>query len=417
MGLFSRKSKTKEASKSRTVTASAQDFPSTPVQKEPPTTPETIKAAETPNTVPPNPASAASENESQTPIVQPEKAENEEKPASTPAKKKHRTRISVTTPEKNDEGSNDLDLEDESPDLDSFNSEQLLNELEQSDDRSNNEVDKSHDTEADEAGLDSTFLEDDDEEKNGNVHNEEKMLRDDPINKDLLSNFEGCYILPDSLEAMLPESWQQNGQARDEQDTVLMQEPLKKMSYYSEEFATNFLQELLNVAFALVYHQPSLTIEEEKADWQGRSVTMNFKAGVCNALEVFQPEIEWSTMGGGKDTKILTRSVSLIDIHSITVSSTDDMRDNLEPGESEEIQCFFTLTTKSGDIHVFEAMNIKESNRLVLGIKNISGRYSSLIVAGDPRVMVEFFDNSADPQEIRLPFERAIVQVSHAFLG
>jgi len=181
--------------------------------------------------------------------------------------------------------------------------------------------------------------------------------------------------------------------------------------------AALFPQELVNVAFALVYHQPSLRIEESKADWQGRSVTMTLKPGVCNALEVFQPEIEWSTMGGGKETKILTRSVSLIDIHSITVSSTDDMRDSLEPGEKEEIQCFFTLTTKSGDIHVFEAMNIKESNRLVLGIKNISGRYSSLIVAGDPRVMVEFFDNSADPQEIRLPFERALVQVSHSFLG
>lgn len=158
-------------------------------------------------------------------------------------------------------------------------------------------------------------------------------------------------------------------------------------------------------------------MEEEKADWQGRSVAMNFKAGACNALEVFQPEIEWSTMGGGKDTKILTRSVSLLDIHSISVSSTNDMRDKVEDGESEEIQCFFTLTTKSGDIHVFEAMNIDRSKRLVLGIRNISGRYSNLIVAGDPRVMVEFFDNSSDPQEIRLPFERAIVQVSHAFLG
>ena len=169
--------------------------------------------------------------------------------------------------------------------------------------------------------------------------------------------------------------------------------------------------------FALVYHQPSLTIEEEKADWQGRSVTMNFKAGICNALEIFQPEIEWSTMGGGKGEKILTRSVPLLDIHSMTVSSIDDLRDNLEAGESEDVQCFFTMTTKSGDIHVFEAMNIDESKRLVLGIKNICGRYSNLIVAGDPRVFVEFFDNSSGPQEIRLPFERAVVQVSHAFLG
>lgn len=144
---------------------------------------------------------------------------------------------------------------------------------------------------------------------------------------------------------------------------------------------------------------------------------MNFKHGICNALEVLQPGVEWSTMGGGKDKKVLTRAVDLIDIHSIAVSSSDDMRDDLEAGELEEIQCFFTLTTKSGDIHVFEALNKEESNRIVLGVKNIAGRYSNLTVAGDPRVIVEFYDNSANPQEIVLPFDRAIVQVSHSFLG
>jgi hypothetical protein len=144
---------------------------------------------------------------------------------------------------------------------------------------------------------------------------------------------------------------------------------------------------------------------------------MNFKPGICNALEVLQPGIEWSTMGGGKDKQVLTRSVDLIDIHSIGVSSSDDMRDDLEAGDLEEVQCFFTLTTKSGDIHVFEALNKDESNRIVLGIKNAAGRYSNLAVAGDPRVMVEFYDNSVNPQEIRLPFDRAIVHVSHSFLG
>ena len=174
--------------------------------------------------------------------MQVEKTDNEEKPASTPAKKKHRTRISVTTPEKNDERSNDSDTENENADIDTFNSEQLSNELEQYDDRSNNEVDKSHDSEAGETDLDRTFLDDDAKSESEMILDEEETLGDTAVNKNLLSNFDGCDIFPDSLKAMLPESWQQNGEVCDEQDTTSMQEPVKKISYYSEEFAKSFLQ-------------------------------------------------------------------------------------------------------------------------------------------------------------------------------
>ncbi|CAJ1946824.1 unnamed protein product [Cylindrotheca closterium] len=406
MGFFSRKSKkTAQGNAVNTASESGKTILLTPGTKDVPTTPET---AESPGTaVPTNPASISEGSETMAVDNQESKFEDDKK---SRVKKKHRTRISVTTPDKSDKDTNGSGAARQNQDDDTPPSTQHFDEPEMyEDNKTKDDAHRSGDT----AGDNTLFLDDDEV----NLEEDENIRREDTtVNRNLLGSFEGCDILPDALKVMLPESWQQRGNGTAEQGVILVEKPPKKMSYYSEEFATKFLQELLKSGFALVYHQPSLTIEEEKADWQGRSVTMNFKTGVCNALQVFQPEIEWSTMGGGKDTKILTRSVSLLDIHSVSVSSADDMRDNLEAGEIEEIQCFFTLTTKTGDIHVFEAMHINESKRLVLGIKNISGRYSNLVVAGDPRVVVEYFDNSSDPQEIRLPFERAIVQVSHAFL-
>ncbi|CAJ1932115.1 unnamed protein product [Cylindrotheca closterium] len=414
MGFFSRKlKKTAQCNAVNTASESGISIRSTPGTKDVPTTPETADGAESPGTAAPtNPASISAGSETMAVDIQEPKVEDDKK---SRAKKKHRTRISVTTPDKSDKDTNVSGAARQNQDDNTPPSTQHFDEPEMyEDNNTKNDAHRSGDTEGDETGLDNTLFLDDDEE---NLEDDENIQSEDTtVNRNLLGSFEGCDIFPDALKAMLPESWQQRGNGTAEQGVILVEKPPKKMSYYSEEFATKFLQELLKSGFALVYHQPSLTIEEEKADWQGRSVTMNFKTGVCNALEVFQPEIEWSTMGGGKETKILTRSVSLLDIHSVSVSSADDMRDNLEAGEIEEIQCFFTLTTKTGDIHVFEAMHINESKRLVLGIKNISGRYSNLVVAGDPRVVVEYFDNSSDPQEIRLPFERAIVQVSHAFL-
>jgi len=300
-----------------------------------PTTPETVKGTESPD---PAAAAPTEDNESNVAAIQKSQQQDEGKPATTTtkSKKKHRTRISVTTQENDEEEGEDEDDDDSSaPEIETFEAVDDRNISDEGDSQMM-ELNTTVDSAVNETGVDSTFDE------------EQAPDDEDKTSKNLLDTFEGCDILPDSLKAMLPESWQQTTATEE----TVVEEPPKKMSYYSDEFATNFLQELLKNGFALVYHQPSLTIEEENADWQGRSVTMNFKPGVCNALEVFQPEIEWSTMGGGKDKKILTRSVSMLDIHSIAVSSTNDMRDNLEAGEQEEIQCFFTMTTKSGDIHV-----------------------------------------------------------------
>eukprot|EP00980_Cylindrotheca_fusiformis_P001326 scaffold333_cov133-Cylindrotheca_fusiformis.AAC.52 len=404
MGFFSKKKSKKKAAATKS-TGSSSKTPAKATPSKEPTTPAAGSEPVTPPTV-----------EAKTPSTV-----EQEPVAVTPTKKKHKTRISVTTPEREEEEPNTPGQVSEDSELsdDSEDAIEVREEAETGEGASNQSKDATNEGESTE---DPVTVDGEKSTTDAKAPLEFKTENDENVNKNLLGTFDTCDIFPDSLKAMLPESWQQKSKSVPEDEEAKKQEaPQKKMSYYSEEFAIQFLesnqnlllqtQELTAAGFALVYHQPSLTIEEERADWQGRSVTMNFKPGVCNALEVVQPSIEWTTMGGGKDKKVMTQSVDLVDIHSIAVSSIDDMRDDLEAGEVEEIQCFFTLTTKSGDVHVFESLNKDESNRIVLGIKNIAGRYSNLTIAGDPRVIVEFFDNSANAQEIVLPFDRAIVQM------
>lgn len=173
-------------------------------------------------------------------------------------------------------------------------------------------------------------------------------------------------------------------------------------------------QELQKSGFALVNHQPA---SENNGDWLGRSVNLQFRAGVCNALDLAQPSIQWSTMGGGKQPQILTRSIEIMDIHSITVSTSKDVKGKMNANDDEDVQCFFTLTSKSGNVHVFEALNKEECHRLVIGIKNINGRYSKLMVAGDEDVLPEYFDVEKNPEELQLVPEQAMMILSHAFLN
>lgn len=184
-------------------------------------------------------------------------------------------------------------------------------------------------------------------------------------------------------------------------------------TYVFLPFYINTIQELHKMGFALVYHQPAF---EHQGDWQGRSVTLLYKPGVCNAVEISQPTIEWSTLGGGKQPNILTRSIELMDIHSIIVSTSDDVKGKMDSNDGEDIQCFFTVTTKSGDVHVFEALSKEESHRLVIGIKNLTGRFSKLMVAGDERVLTEYFDIKSNPAELQLVTEQAMIVLSHTFL-
>jgi hypothetical protein len=175
------------------------------------------------------------------------------------------------------------------------------------------------------------------------------------------------------------------------------------------------------VGYALVYHQPI----SDGEDWVGRSVTLVLRPGICNDQEIVQPKLEFATMGGGKRNEVETRSVGLLDIHSIATSpNAEEMRDDMEDNDNneeaddddDELQCFFTMTTTDGEVHVLEVITPDESRRLVVGIKNLSARLSSQLIAGDPRALADFYDNQREPLEIRFSPDEAMVRLSHSFL-
>lgn len=175
------------------------------------------------------------------------------------------------------------------------------------------------------------------------------------------------------------------------------------------------LQEILNVGFALIYHQSS----NEGEDWVGRSVTLVLKPGVCNLQEVVQPAFEFTSMGGGTQTGVETISVGLLDIHSIAASpNAEEMRDDMEDNEDadDELQCFFTITTNEGEVHVLEGITPEQSRRQLTGIKNLSARLSRQLIGGDAHALADFYDNHGESDEIRLSPEEAMVRLSHSFL-
>lgn len=174
------------------------------------------------------------------------------------------------------------------------------------------------------------------------------------------------------------------------------------------------------MGYALVNHQ-QIEDEDEDGDWVGRSVTLILRPGTCNALQVQAPYLEWATLGGGQQSGIETTAVSLLDIHSITTSTLEDMtldEDGKETDENEveDLQCFFSLTTKQGQIHVMEAISADEAQRLVVGIKNLAARLTQLLITGDKTVLSDFFDNTQEPEHIRVTEDEAMIRISHGLL-
>ena len=162
----------------------------------------------------------------------------------------------------------------------------------------------------------------------------------------------------------------------------------------------------------------------------GRSVTLILRPGICNRIQVQAPYLEWVTMGGGLNNVVEATALSLLDIHSVSTSSAEDVEIRVEgedkkddddmsqcdQEEKEDLQCLFSLTTKQGQIYVMEAITADESQRLVAGVKNLASGLSRQLIAGDANVLADFFDNAQEPDEIRLSEEEAMLRVSHALL-
>jgi hypothetical protein len=196
-----------------------------------------------------------------------------------------------------------------------------------------------------------------------------------------------------------------------------------------------FTQELLNDGFTLVYHVPPRPFEkngeEEEADvqdqdWLGRSVTMTLQPGTCNADKVVPPQIVWKTMGGGMASSVETRSVPLLEIHSIASAPGDDSvetRDDEQGGGSQnnynsaddELNCIFTLTANDGEVHVFESITAEESLRLVRGVKNLAARLSNQLISGHTNAVSDFYSNHGETDDIKLSIDDAMARLSHSF--
>eukprot|EP00529_Nitzschia_sp_RCC80_P016286 CAMPEP_0113488634 /NCGR_PEP_ID=MMETSP0014_2-20120614/26118_1 /TAXON_ID=2857 /ORGANISM="Nitzschia sp." /LENGTH=670 /DNA_ID=CAMNT_0000382353 /DNA_START=195 /DNA_END=2207 /DNA_ORIENTATION=- /assembly_acc=CAM_ASM_000159 len=168
--------------------------------------------------------------------------------------------------------------------------------------------------------------------------------------------------------------------------------------YFNDNFAMKFLDTVLNVGFTLVYHQ---AIDNDES-WVGRTVTMALRPGVCTATSLQHPYIEWTSMGGGKVQTIETVSIGLFDINTVAVSSLNvgGSGEGDETGvaancSDEELDCFFTITSRDGEVHLFEALSPTESQIIVNGIRNIVARLSTLLVAGDLAVVTEYYDTSS----------------------
>jgi hypothetical protein len=214
---------------------------------------------------------------------------------------------------------------------------------------------------------------------------------------------------------------------------------------------------MLNVGYTLIYHT---SIDDEY--WVGRTVNLIYRPGICSTRTITQPVIEWKTMIGGKSTVVETRTMKLLNIDAISTSNasgaekrstptsndespnpssgnvikwggggggggtTSDTATNwcsstLALGEmgdlEDEFDCFFTITSQDGEIHLFEALNTEDAQRIVAGIRCNAYRLSNLLIEGNSNALMnDFYDNTGEPTETRLSAPEAMNRLSHAFL-
>eukprot|EP00531_Pseudo-nitzschia_arenysensis_P003923 CAMPEP_0116134280 /NCGR_PEP_ID=MMETSP0329-20121206/10561_1 /TAXON_ID=697910 /ORGANISM="Pseudo-nitzschia arenysensis, Strain B593" /LENGTH=482 /DNA_ID=CAMNT_0003628979 /DNA_START=103 /DNA_END=1551 /DNA_ORIENTATION=- len=205
-----------------------------------------------------------------------------------------------------------------------------------------------------------------------------------------------------------------------------------------EKSAADFLHDMTNVGFTLVYHK---AVDEES--WAGRTVNMIFRPGVCSSEKLDQPVVEWSTMEGGKSDFVETKTLELLSIDAVGTSSegikteasslpipakppTNDQNTEVSvsmcnlsftPGDDDGIDCFFTITSQNGEVHLFEALNLDECHRIVAGIRFSAQRLSQIVIEGNSNViMSDFYDDSREPVQAKLTQTEVLNKLSNAFL-
>jgi len=188
----------------------------------------------------------------------------------------------------------------------------------------------------------------------------------------------------------------------------------------------------------------------DEDSWVGRTINLVFRPGVCSSEKIVDPVIEWNTMVGGKSNFIETKTMRLLDIDAIATSIAHEGGDNQSPikpsalpipakpptnpkndasismcslnfppvnGVEDEFDCFFTITSQDGEIHLFEALNTEDCHHIVAGIRYSAQRLSHVLIEGDATSLLsDFYDNAREPEESKLPQSEVINKLSNAFL-
>lgn len=155
-------------------------------------------------------------------------------------------------------------------------------------------------------------------------------------------------------------------------------------------------------------------------EWKGKSVTMFVRKGSYQGSRIVQPRLEWPTPEQQWTTE-QPGTVNLMDIQSITDSSEDDVRDDLDAETTEPMDlCFFSITTKDGEVYMFESGSPAERDWIVTGLKNVIVRLAFHLTVGDPNISAELFSaeyeyGSGDLPSLKTPTQ-AMNEIAHSFL-
>lgn len=190
----------------------------------------------------------------------------------------------------------------------------------------------------------------------------------------------------------------------------LRQTPQRIM--FDETFTLQFLGTMMGNGVSLMYLQAPQTLGNDTDDWKGKSIHLTLAAGTNGGDSLsIQPKLVWTIPAGGKLTESIVHDVPILQIHSIRTSASgstqadaieEDRNDEIENDEYEESDsnlCFITMTTKSGEVHVFEANSLDQRDEIVTGLKNVIARLTFHLVAGDAAASNELY------REVRLSEE------------
>lgn len=264
-----------------------------------------------------------------------------------------------------------------------------------------------------------------------------------------------CDTLPETMGGLIPTTCQPiihqgvKGSSRIRNET-------NPDHTFDEKSGSEFMHTMLNVGFTLISH---ISVDGDDS-WVGRTVQMAFRPGVCSSRKVVQPSIEWKTVAGGKSHIVETRSLKLLNINAVgtTASETEDGIDKknekppsndsialalssqptpsndknkdgttssntwcytslaMSDGEDDDFKCFFTITGQDGEVNLFEALNPDDALQIVGGIRYNAYRLSSLLIEGNiDALLADFYDNSGEPEDVRLPKTEVMNRLSHAF--